>query len=211
VNPAVPLVIALALLAASSAGALAPSGEAPRAVVLHVDIASGSVELNRSYDEQSVSLNGTVTVDYVYLVTVRVALAASTDLGWAASVVPGELTFVTSTPQFFNATVKIPAGTVNRSAVLTVRGNASISPGIPGDTASDTATVTVKGGSGGDGGNGTPPAQRGRPAPTGVSVPPVTLIMVAATAGAVLFSAYMLWYWKAGPARRPEKRKKGMR
>lgn len=210
-KPAAALLVALAILASPGAGATAPPGESPRAVVLHVEIEKEGVELNHSFDEQSVFLAGSVVVDFVYLVTVRVALSASTDLGWGASVAPGELTFVTSTPQFFNATVKVPAGTANRTALLTVRGNATVTPGVPGDTASDTATVAVMGGGGGNG-NGTPPvAPRGRPAPTGVFVPPAPLIIVAATAGAAVFSAYMLWYWKTGPARRPEKKMKGRR
>ena len=209
-KPAVPLVIALSLLAASSAGAIGPPGDGPEAVVLHVSIDKDSVTLNHSYDEQKVWLNGSVLVDYVYLVTVNVALSVSTDLGWAASVVPEGMVFVSSVTQFFNATVKVPAGTVNRSAILTVRGNATVAPGIPGDTASDTATVTVGGGTGGSNGNGTPPVvPRGRPAPTGVFVPPVPLIMAAAVAAAIAFTAYMLWFRKAEPAQRPVKRSKG--
>jgi hypothetical protein len=211
VKPAAPLVIALTLLAASSAGAIAPPGEGPQAVVLHISFDKGAVELNHSYDEQKVSLNGSVLVDYVVLITVHVALAVSTDLGWTAYVVPADMTFVSSVTQFFNATVKVPAGTVNRTAILTVRGNATVPPGIPEDSASDTATITVLGGTSGDG-NGTPvPVPHGRPAPTGVFVPPVPLIMGAVTVGAVAFTGYMLWYLNAGPARRPARKTKGGR
>jgi hypothetical protein len=210
VKRALPLVIALALLAPQCAAAPAPAGAAPRAVVLQVDIVRAGVELNRSFGEQTVLLNGTVNVDYVFLVTVRVVLSASTDLGWPASVEPAEMSFVASVAQFFNATVKVPAGTANRTAVLTVRGNATIPPAVPLDTASDTATVAVLGETGGDG-NGTPAAPRGPPARTGVFVPPVPLIMAAVTAAAIGLTAYFLWYWRAGPSRRPEKRKKGQR
>jgi hypothetical protein len=211
VKRALPLVIALALLAPQCAAAPAPAGAAPRAVVLQVDIVRSGVELNRSFGEQTVLLNGTVNVDYVFLVTVRVALSASTDLGWPASVEPAEMSFVASVAQFFNATVKVPAGTVNRTAVLTVRGNATIPPAVPLDTSSDTATIAVLGEPGGGGGNGTPSVPRGPPARTGVFVPPVPLIMAAVTAAAIGLTAYFLWYWRAGPSRRPEKRKKTQR
>jgi len=210
VKPAVPLVIVLSLLAASSAGAIGPPGDGPGAVVLHVSFDRDEVLVNHSYDEQQVSLNGSVLVDYVYLVTVQVALSVSTDLGWTASVVPEGMTFVESVSQFFNATVKVPAGTVNRSAILTVRGVATVAPGVPGDTASDTATVTVGGGTGGGNGNGTPPViPRGRPAPTGVFVPPVPFIMIVAVAAAIAFTAYMLWYRKTEPPKRTAKKPKG--
>jgi len=211
VNGIAPALVALLLLVASSAGATGPSGERPGAVVLHVTLEKDQVVLNHSFDEQSVDLNGSVLLDYVYLVTVRVALSVSTDLGWAASVVPEDMTFVSSVIQFFNATVKVPAGTYNRSAILTVRGNATISPGVPGDTASDTATVTVRGQQDGGNGTGPPPVvPRGRPASTGVFVPPVQLVIGAVTVVAIALTAYLLWYWKAEPSRGSgRKRSKG--
>ena len=205
-----PSLITIAILAAASAGAIAPPGEVPGAVVLHVNIEKDELVLNQSYDEQGVSLTGSVLVDYVYLVTVRVELSVSTDLGWTASVVPEGMTFVSSVTQFFNATVKVPAGTSNRSAILTVRGNATISPGVPGDTGSDTAVIAVHGDQ--NGGNGTGPqpvVPRGRPATTGIFIPPVQLIMGAVTTGAIAFTAFMLWYWKVEPTLRPGKRPRG--
>ena len=203
-----PALISFVLLAASTAGATGPPGEKPGAVVLHVNLEKDQAVLNHSFNEQSVFLNGSVLVDYVYLVTVRVALSVSTDLGWAASLIPEDMTFVSSVAQFFNATVKVPAGTYNRSAILTVRGNATISPGVPGDTASDTATITVQGEDTGGNGTGPPPViPRGRPAPTGVFVPPVQLIIGAVTMGAIAFTAFLLWYRKVEPTPRPGRKR----
>ncbi len=213
VKPAVSVLIGIVFLASTGAGALAPRGEGPRAIVLHVNLDREALELNHSYDEQTVLLNGSVLVDFVYLITVRVTLSVSTDLAWPCSVFPTDMSFVVSAAQPFNATVKVPAGTYNRTAVLTVRGNATVTPGIPGDTAADTATVTVRGDDdGGGNGNGTPPVvPRGRPAPTGVAVPPVPLIMGAVTAGAMAFTAYLLWYRNLEPARKPARKPKGER
>lgn len=201
---------ALAVFVSFGTGAGHLPGEGPEAVVLHVDIREDQVVLNHSYDEQVVTLAGSVLVDLVYIVTVRVALSVSTDLGWIASVVPEDMTFVSSVTQFFNATVKVPAGTFNRSAILTVRGDATIPPGLPEGMDTDTANVTVRGGQDGGNGSGPPPVvPRGRPAPTGVFVPPVQLIMGAATVGAIAFTAFMLWYWNVAPARRTGKQKRG--
>ena len=198
-----PLLIAVAILMAFSAGAVGPARNGPEAVVLHVDIDKDGVVLNQSSSGQMVSLTGSVLVDYVYLVTVHVALSVSTDLGWTASVIPEGMTFVSSVVQFFNATVNVPAGIYNRSALLTVRGNATVPPGVPGDTASDTATITVSGGQNGGNGTGPPPVvPRGRPASTAVNVPPVPEIIAAATIGAIVFSAFMFWYSSIGPSKK---------
>lgn len=195
--------VASAIILASSAGAVGGDGKGPEAVVLHVDIDKDGVVLNQSSSVQMVSLTGSVLVDYVYLVTVRVALSVSTDLGWTASVVPDGMTFVSSIVQFFNATVNVPAGTYNRTAIMTVRGNATVTPGVPGDTASDTATITVSGGQNGGNGTGPPPVvPRGRPASTAVNVPPVPAIIAAATIGAIVFSAFMFWYTSIGPSKK---------
>ena len=207
VKPFVLSLIAVGILLASCSKAAGPAGNGPGAVVLHLNIEKDEVLLNHSYDQQSVYLTGSVLMDYVYLVTVRVALSVSTDLGWAASIVPEDMTFVSSATQFFNATVKVPAGTYNRSAILTVRGNATVSPGIPGDTGSDTALINVLGDSSGGNGTGPPAIPRGRPAPTGVFVPPVRLILGAATMGAIAFTALMLWYRKSVQTWRPARKR----
>jgi len=209
------MVRALALLAASAiffssipgAPAVGPGGRAPSALVLQVELLPTGAILNHSFNDQTVTLDGTVIVEPVALVTVRVALSASTDLGWAASVEPETMSFVVSEAQYFNATVRVPAGTSNRTAILTVRGNATIMPGIQGDVDSDTATISVQVDP--SGGNDTPPAiPRGKPASTGVFVPPIPLILGAVTLGAICFSGAVLWYWEKRPFGKRRRRKR---
>jgi hypothetical protein len=194
------------LVAAIGTCASADAKVDPRVAVLHVSIFNDSVSLEGSDSTQTVSLAGDVLVEYVVLVTVKVVLSGSTDLGWSVSVMPPEMSFSASTAQYFNATVTVPGGTYNRSAVLTVRGNATIPPGVQEDTASDTAVVIVLGNGGG---SGQPPTGHGKPGRTGVDIPSLPLILGAATAAAAIASAILLWHRGAGLLRRTVRGRKG--
>ncbi len=201
---------ATALLLATAMGccpsASAETEPTARAAVLHVSIFNDSVALEGNDSDRSVRLAGDVLVDFVYFVTVRVVLSGSTDLGWPVSVEPPSMTFSTSVAQYFNATVTIPGGTYNRSATLTVRGNATIPPGVPEDTASDTAVINVLGN--GDG-SGQPPLNNGRAGRTGVYIPPFPLILGAVTAAAAFVTVFVLWFRKIGRIKKPIMGRKG--
>jgi len=203
-------VLVLAGLLVMSAGTAVPGLPAPRAaapVALEVDLFNSSVEVNTSAADRDIFLPGDVVVDYVILVTVRVKLSVSTDLGWPAEVDPAEMSFTTRTPQYFNVTVAIPGGTQNRSALLTVRGNATIPPSPAGYPASDTAAIVVSAAH--EGGGGPPVIPHGKPGHTGVDLPPFPLMIAAGSLGAIAGSAYLLWWRKSGRAVKPAKRKAG--
>lgn len=171
-----------------------PSG--PRAIVLHVSMLNDSVAMNGSGYQQAVQLAGEVKVDYVVLVTVRVVLAASTDAGWMANLTPADMSFTASGAQPFTVDVMIPPATFNRSVVLTVRGNATIS-GIPTDTSSDTATILVNG-PGDSGGSGVPPLTPPKGNNAGIQLLPLPLVAVMVSAAAIIATGAMFWLWKAG-------------
>jgi hypothetical protein len=169
---------------------------APTAIVLHVDITNQTVSLNGSGSEQAVSLSGVVRVDYV-LLSIRVVLSSSTDLSWPANVTPKEMTFNTSASQNFNVEVDIPADTYNRTATLTVKGNATITiTGLPADTSSDTATIVVNGP-----GEGTQPEIPSVPPPKGggasVLIPNLPVITAVVSAVVVASTAVVFWKWKS--------------
>jgi hypothetical protein len=164
------------------------------AIVLHVNIINQTVSLNGSDLEQGISLAGEVRVDYI-LFAVRVQLSSSTDSAWETNVTPNEMTFDSSGGQYFTADVYVPSGTYNRTATLTVKGNATIE-GIPTDTSSDTATIVVNGP-----GEGTGPIIPVVPHPKGggstVTVPNLPLVTAVVSAVVVAATAAIFWIWKA--------------
>jgi hypothetical protein len=164
------------------------------AMVLHVNIINQTASLNGNSSEQGISLAGEVRVDYV-LFAVRVTLSSSTDIAWATNVTPREMTFDSSGVQYFMADVSIPAGTYNRTATLTVKGNATVS-GVPADTSSDTATIVVNGP-----GEGTGPVIPVISPPKGggssVIVPNLPLVTATVSAVVVASTAGIFWIWKA--------------
>jgi hypothetical protein len=170
------------------------SERGPMAIVIHVNMINQTAVLNGSGSEQGVSLSGEVRVDYI-IIPVHVVLSSSTDLAWATNVTPREMTFNSSGLQYFNADVSIPAGIYNRTATLTVKGNATIS-GIPADTSSDTATIAVNGP-----GEGTQPKIPVVPPPKGggasVVIPNLPLITAAVSAAVVASMALVFWRWKS--------------
>jgi len=184
------LVLTVALVHTASV----QSERGPMAIVLHVNMINQTATLNGSSSEQGVSLSGEVRVDYV-LIPVHVVLSSSTDIAWATNVTPKEMTFNSSGLQYFNADVSIPAGIYNRTATLTVKGNATIS-GIPADTSSDTATIAVNGP-----GEGTQPEIPVVPPPKGggasVVIPNLPLITTAVSAAVVASTALVFWRWKS--------------
>ena len=184
------LVLTVALVHTASV----QSERGPMAIVLHVNMINQTAVLNGSSSEQGVSLSGEVRVDYV-LIPVHVVLSSSTDMAWATNVTPREMTFNSSGLQYFNADVSIPAGIYNRTATLTVKGNATIS-GIPADTSSDTATIAVNGP-----GEGTQPEIPVVPPPKGggasVVIPNLPLITATVSAIVVASTALVFWRWKS--------------
>lgn len=184
--------VVTAILCPPATGTM-PSG--PRAIVLHVSILNDSVAINGSGYEQAFQLAGEVKVDYVVLVTVRIVLAASTDVAWSANLTPAEMSFTASGVQPFTVDVMIPPATFNRSALLTVRGNATIG-GIPADTSSDTATIQVNG-PGDGGGPGVPPLTPPKGDNVAVQLIPMPILGVIVSAAAVIATGAMLWLWKA--------------
>jgi hypothetical protein len=171
------------------------SEKGPMAIVIHVNIINQTAVLNGSSSEQGVSLSGEVKVDYVILVAVRVVLSSSTDVDWATNVTPKEMTFNSSGLQYFVIDVIVPASIYNRTATLTIKGNATIE-GIPADTSSDTATIVVNGP-----GEGTGPVIPVIPHPKGggstVIVPNLPLITATVSAVVVASTAAIFWIWKA--------------
>ncbi len=123
---------------------VAPLGSTsgPRAIYLHCNITQPSVSLNASAEEQLAVLTGRVTVDYITVVVVTVALSCSMDLGWPSAIQPTEMSFNAPGSLPFTVNVTVPAGTSNRSAVLTVRAVASVQ-GVPSDSDQDQATIAV--------------------------------------------------------------------
>lgn len=159
-----------------------------------MNIINQTASLNGSEVEQGLSMAGEVRVDYV-LIPVRVLLSSSTDIAWATNVTPKEMTFNSSGVQYFTADVFIPPRTYNRTATLTVKGNATIS-GLPADTSSDTATIAVNGPGGGDGPNiPVVPPPKGESA--SVLVPNLPVITAAVSAVVVASTAAIFWMWKA--------------
>jgi hypothetical protein len=185
-----------ALAALVMAGTIAPLAvashhENPRAIVLHVNIFNETVSLNGTSTEQSITLAGEVRVDYV-LLTVRVAVSASTDIAWTVNITPKEMSFTSSGTQPFTADIYIPPNIYNRTAVLTVKCNATVS-GIPADTSSDTASIVVNGP-----GEGSPPVipKVPTPKPGGASVVVPNLPILVAAVSAVAVAATGAVFWK---------------
>lgn len=189
--------IALMALMAPVAGFQEERG--PMAIVLHVNIINQTSSLNGNSSEQHISMAGEVRVDYV-IFAVRVLLTASTDLAWAADVVPREMTFNSSGVQYFESDVSIPGGTYNRTATLTVKGNSTVS-GVPTDTSSDTASIVVNGP-----GEGTGPVIPVVPPPKGtgaaVSMPNLPAVTAAISVAMVATTAAIFWIWKERRLRR---------
>jgi hypothetical protein len=169
------------------------------AIVLHVNIINQTASLNGNSSEQHISMAGEVRVDYV-IFAVRVLLTASTDLAWASDVIPRELIFNSSGVQYFESDVTIPAGTYNRTATLTVKGNSTVS-GVPTDTSSDTASIVVNGP-----GEGTGPVIPVVPPPKGtgaaVSMPNLPAVTAAISVAMVATTAAIFWIWKERRLRR---------
>ncbi len=70
----------------------------------------------------TVTFSGRMGIDKLSVERCVVTLTASTDTGWAAGVTPTVAVFTSTTPQSFNCTVVVPAGTLqNQTASLSVK------------------------------------------------------------------------------------------
>lgn len=86
------------------------------AMTVHLEPASQTV--NASLSPANATFNGYVRVDKMPYQTVTVSLASATNLGWASSVAPAEMTFTSNTDQSFVTSVAVPAGTTGMTCTL---------------------------------------------------------------------------------------------
>jgi len=134
------LVLSIAVLVCLPFAAAAPN-PIP-SMTIKMDQSSQSV--NATTANQSVTFTGSVSISKPTYLSATVTLTGAVDSGWQATVAPASMTFTSTTPQSFAATVVVPGGTAGgNESKLTVSG--VIVSGFLQNTGSATAVIKVVG------------------------------------------------------------------
>ena len=134
------LVLSIAVLVCLPFAAAAPN-PIP-SMTIKMDQSSQSV--NATTANQSVTFTGSVSISKPTYLSATVTLTGAVDSGWQATVAPASMTFTSTTPQSFAATVVVPGGTAGgNESKLTISG--VIVSGFLQSSTTASATILVVG------------------------------------------------------------------
>jgi|GEM_PF-2991459 len=134
---------ALVLLSVAMLAGL-PFASAAPVPTMTIQIDQSSLSVNASNSNQTLVFTGSVAVNKSAYLSATVTLSGTAGEGWPVDVSPTYMTFTTTTPQSFSATVMVPGNlTAGLHTDLTVNG--VVVSGIFRSTASDSASIEIVG------------------------------------------------------------------